>query len=89
MDRRRFIGALGSALLAAPLAARAQQPARAARIGWLLSGSLESAEIQKVMDAARQGLRERGYVEGQNIVIEYRTADGKIERPYVLWTEPC
>ena len=67
-------------LLAAPFAAGAQQPARVARIGWLLTGSLESPETRLLRDAFREGLRERGYVEGQNIVIEYRSADGKIER---------
>jgi putative ABC transport system substrate-binding protein len=77
--RRAFIGALAG-VLAAPLAAGAQQPAKVARIGFLVTGSLESPETRISLDAFRQGLRERGYVEGQNIVIEYRAADGKIER---------
>ncbi|HEV8581435.1 MAG TPA: hypothetical protein VGX68_20405, partial [Thermoanaerobaculia bacterium] len=69
--RRAFIGALAG-VLAAPLAAGAQQPAKVARIGFLVTGSLESPETRISLDAFRQGLRERGYVEGQNIVIEYR-----------------
>ena len=77
--RRAFIGTLAG-VLAAPLAAGAQQPARVARIGFLVTGSLESPETRISLNAFRQGLRERGYVEGQNIVIEYRSADGKIER---------
>ena len=79
-DRRTFIGTLTGALLAAPLAAEAQQAAKVARLGYLVTGSLESPETRVTLDAFRQGLRERGYVEGQNIVIEYRSANGKIGR---------
>jgi putative ABC transport system substrate-binding protein len=67
-------------LLTAPLAAQAQQPANVARIGYLVTGVLASPETRVLLDAFRQGLRERGYVEGQNIVIEYRAADGTLER---------
>ncbi len=68
------------ALLAAPLAA-AQPAGKVARVGFLTTGSLESPEQRATaIDAFRQGLRERGYVEGQNIVIEARGADSKIER---------
>ncbi len=73
-------------LILAPLAA-AQQAAKIARIGFLATGSLGSPETQATFDAFRQGLRERGYVEGQNILIEYRAADGKIERFPGLATE--
>ena len=79
MKRREFITLLGGAA-AWPLPARGQQPAKVARIGCLVTASLESPEARPMVDAFRQGLRERGYVEGQNIVIEYRSADGKIER---------
>jgi putative ABC transport system substrate-binding protein len=67
-------------LLAPAFAAEAQPRAKVARIGFLASASLESPETRVTVDAFRQGLRDRGYVEGQNILIEYRTADGKIER---------
>jgi putative ABC transport system substrate-binding protein len=87
MERRAFIGTLAGALLAVPLAAEAQSAAKVARIGYLATGSLESPELRASLDAFRQGLREHGYVEGQNIVIEYRPADGKIERLPRLATE--
>ena len=80
ITRRAFIGTVVGGLLAAPLAADAQQPAKVARIGFLVTASLESPEGRIAVDAFRQGLRERGYVEGENIVIEYRAADGRIER---------
>jgi putative tryptophan/tyrosine transport system substrate-binding protein len=60
--------------------AHAQPLAKVARIGYLVTGGLASPETRVLLDAFRQGLRERGYVEGQNIVIEYRAADGKLER---------
>jgi putative ABC transport system substrate-binding protein len=62
-------------LLAVPLATHAQPAGKVWRIGYLgLAGS------EEIPEAFRQGLRELGYVEGQNIVIEYRSADGKFER---------
>ena len=66
------------ALLAVPLAAEAQKPAKVARIGYLspLSASADSTHSE----AFRQGLRALGYVEGQNAVIEARYADGRFER---------
>ncbi len=79
-NRRRF-AALAGAAAAWPFAGRAQQaPARVARIGYLATAPLESREQQQVIDAFRQGLRERGYVEGRDIVIEYRSAEAKFER---------
>jgi putative ABC transport system substrate-binding protein len=74
-------------LLASTFAVEAQPAAKVARIGFLVTGSLESPETRVSLDAFRQGLRERGYVEGQNIVIEYRAADGKIDRFPGLATE--
>src|SRR2546427_5657466 len=77
MERRTFLAVTGAALLAAPLAAEGQQAAQIARIGYLTSspaGSLHAPE------AFLQGLRDLGYVEGRNIVIEYRDAEGKPER---------
>ena len=72
MDRRAFLGALG--LLAAPRAAGAQT---AARIGYL---ALNSHANPRYYEAFRQGLRDLDYVEGRNIVIEYRDAQGKPDR---------
>jgi putative tryptophan/tyrosine transport system substrate-binding protein len=86
MRRREFITLIGAAA-AWPLPARAQQGAKVARIGYLVTASLESPEGRAMADAFRLGLRERGYVEGQNIVIEYRSADGRIERFPQLATE--
>lgn len=74
-------------LLATSLTLQAQQSARVPRIGLLMTGALGSAETKASLDAVRQGLREHGYVEGQNIQIEYRSADGNIERFPGLATE--
>jgi putative ABC transport system substrate-binding protein len=71
---------LAVALLVTPLAAAGQQAAKVARIGYLATGPLEFPEQRSVLDAFREGLRELGYVEGQNIVIEVREAAGAIER---------
>ena len=74
MKRRTFITLLGGAAAAWPLVARAQQPARVKRIG--LMGSLPLRPIESLL--AR--LRELGYVEGQNLIVEYRFAEGRDER---------
>jgi putative ABC transport system substrate-binding protein len=84
MDRRAFLAALARGLLAAPLAAGAQQAAKIARIGYL-SGSLAAGP--HLPEAFRQGLRDLGYVEGRNVVIEYRDAEGKPERLPALAAE--
>jgi hypothetical protein len=65
-------------LLAAPLAAEAQPLANVPRIGWLRGTS--PAVNPAVLEAFRHGLREHGWIEGQNIVIEYRWAEGRFER---------
>ena len=80
MRRREFIGGVALSLVAVPRGVDAQQTRGAPRIGYLTTGSLESPGPRRLIDALRQGLRERGYVEGQNIVIEYRGADGKYDR---------
>jgi len=67
-------------LLAAPLVAKAQQPAKVPRVGLLLTPSAEHPIAQASLAAFRQGLRERGYVEGQTIVIEPRFAPERLER---------
>ena len=78
MRRRNFVFALGAIFLTRSFPSTAQQPAKISRIGILLptSASVQSARIA----AFRQRLRELGYVEGKNIVIEYRYAEGKLER---------
>jgi putative ABC transport system substrate-binding protein len=84
MDRREFIGTLAGGLVAAPLAAEAQQAARIPRIGWL-AGSL--AGKSHMTEAFLQGLRDLGYIEGRNVVIEIRDAEGKLERLPALAAE--
>ncbi|HMB85149.1 MAG TPA: ABC transporter substrate-binding protein [Methylomirabilota bacterium] len=83
MDRRAFIGTLAGGLLAAPLAAEAQQVAKVARIGYLATNLVANPHLP---EAFRQGLRDLGYVEGRNVVIEYRSAEG-IERIPALAAE--
>jgi putative ABC transport system substrate-binding protein len=75
MRRREFIGLLAGAAAACPLAARAQQRAKTPRLGLLMPVSAEVAAPN--IDALRQGLRELGYVEDQNIAIEPRYAEGE------------
>jgi putative tryptophan/tyrosine transport system substrate-binding protein len=79
IDRRTFLAGTGAVLLAAPLVAQAQ-PARLPRIGFLAAGSPSDPRIQRFLQAFQQGLRELGYVDGQNISIEYRWAEGKYDR---------
>ena len=79
IHRRRFISSLGVGLLAAPLAAWAQQAGKVYRIGYLSTGSASGTYLRP-LEALRQGLRELGWVEGQNIVIEYRFAEGRPDR---------
>src|ERR1700675_2741529 len=77
MGRRQLIFLLGGAAIAWPLAGRAQQAGKVYRIGFLGDSPAASPEL---IEAFRQGLRDLGYVEGQNIAIEYRWAEGKPER---------
>ena len=76
MDRRTFIGAITGGLLAAPLAAEAQHVDKMPRVGMI--GERSSAD--PFVAAFRQGLRDLGYVEGRNVVVELRYAQGTLER---------
>ena len=78
LDRRTFIGGVVGGLLAAPLAARAQRAGEVYRIGYLSTPTRES--VEHGLDAFLQKLRELGWVDGQNLTIEYRWADGNVER---------
>jgi len=84
MDRRAFIGRLAGGVLAAPLAARAQ-PTKVPVIGFLNGFSL--AEWAHAVAAFHKGLNETGYVEGRNVAIEYRWADGQFDRLPALAAE--
>jgi len=77
MRRRDFVTVLAGAAVSWPLAARAQQSAKIARIGWMSRGNASAPD--GTMNAFRQGMRELGYAEGQGFVIEPRYADGKAE----------
>ena len=85
MDRRTFVGAVAGALLTLPLAIEAQQAGKVPRIGYLVQNYAETS--QRVLAAFREGLRERGWLEGQNIVIEVRFAEGKIDQLPALVSE--
>jgi len=76
MERRALLAGTGAALLAAALAAEAQTGGKLYRIGFLAF----SPPDPSLDGAFRQGLRELGYVEGRNLVIEYRSADGQLNR---------
>ena len=77
MRRREFISFLAGGVIVLPFGARAQ-PKRMPVIGLL--GSTSADESARVLDALRAGLKESGFIEGQNVTIEYRWAHGKYGR---------
>lgn len=85
MDRRTFIGSVTGGFFVASLSAPAQQAGKVYRIGIL--ETIPAARNAANIDALRKGLRELGYVEGRNLVIEYRSADGHAERFPALASE--
>ena len=78
MDRRTFIGSVTFGLLVVPLASVAQQVGKVYRVGMLETTPVTMNAAN--LGAFRQQLRELGYVEGRNLIIEYRSADGRSER---------
>jgi putative ABC transport system substrate-binding protein len=79
-DRRNFLVVLGAGALAAPLLSFAQQPGKLWRVGYLDLGSRKSMVDSGRLAALIEGLREHGYAEGKNLVLEARYADGNAER---------
>ncbi|HSE47044.1 MAG TPA: ABC transporter substrate-binding protein [Gemmatimonadales bacterium] len=84
MDRRTFLGTLAGGLLAGSVGARAQQAVKPPRIGYLHPNLAASPHLT---EAFRQGLHDLGYVDGRNVVIEYRDAEGTFERLPALAAE--
>jgi putative ABC transport system substrate-binding protein len=80
INRRTFIGTMAGGLLAAPLAARAQQPDRVRRIGLLLPYIESDSQAQARITAFRAALQERGWVDGRNAGFEFRYAEGQPDR---------
>jgi putative ABC transport system substrate-binding protein len=76
VKRRQFISLLGAAAVAWPRGTRAEQ-SKIARIGALYIGIADSESFKNEL---REGLRDLGYVEGQNIAFEFRSAEGKLHR---------
>jgi putative ABC transport system substrate-binding protein len=85
MSKRNFVFALGAIFLTLSYPSEAQQPTKTPRIG-LLGGASASVNAGRI-EAFRHGLRELGYVEGKNIVIEYLWAEGKLDRLPALAAE--
>jgi putative ABC transport system substrate-binding protein len=79
LQRRSFIGGLGAAVIW-PRAARAQQPGRVRRIGWLHTGSGLTSPGRARLDAFKQGLADLGWIGGRNLVFEERWANDDLER---------
>jgi putative ABC transport system substrate-binding protein len=84
MDRRRFLLTSLASALATPLAAGAQQAGQVPRVGYISPGSSADSFRQRRFEAFRDGLRELGYIDGRNIVLEPRWAEGQYARYPIL-----
>jgi putative ABC transport system substrate-binding protein len=80
MERRTFLGTLGLSVLAAPLTGEAQQPGKVYRLGILSPGGVPDPSVPTTPNLVPMALREIGYVEGRNLVVERRFADGKVDQ---------
>jgi putative ABC transport system substrate-binding protein len=80
IDRRTFLAGTGAVLLSAPLAAEAQPAGKLWRIGWLGVTPPTSPPLQRSSEAFLQGLRDHGFIEGQNVIIERRYSEGREDR---------
>jgi putative ABC transport system substrate-binding protein len=87
MKKKIAVFALSALLFALCPSASAQQPKKVPRIGFLTAVPLSA--LAGRTDAFRQGLRELGYVEGKNILVELRSADGKSDRLQYSWMSLC
>ena len=80
MDRRAVLGAVAATLIVLPLASQAQPAVRAYRIGFLGAASASAAVSARRVEAFRRGLRELGYIEGKNVIVDFRWAEGDANR---------
>jgi ABC-type uncharacterized transport system substrate-binding protein len=80
IDRRTFLAGMGAALLVAPLAAEAQPAGKVYRIGILSPGGVPDPSVATTPNLVPMALRDLGYADGRNLVVERRFADGKIDR---------
>jgi putative ABC transport system substrate-binding protein len=87
MDRRTFIGSIAGGLVAVPLASRAQQPNKMRRVGVISGNAIGDAQAKLAQAVFTEALKELGWVEGRNIVIDYRWAAGDVEKMQVMAKE--
>jgi len=85
IDRRNFVHAVAGALLALPLGVEGQPAGKMPQIGYLVQNNFQTS--RRTVAAFGAGLRERGWIEGQNVVIAYRFADGKVDQLPALVSE--
>jgi putative ABC transport system substrate-binding protein len=87
MKKEITVFTLCAVLFALCLPCEAQQPGKVPRVGILSPGSREPDSYLQLLEAFRQGLRDLGYVEGKNLLLEYRYAEGKLDRMPALVAE--